>query len=121
MGEASRAKSQISVRIDPADLRELEAIGAAMKPVALNRNVMIGLAVREYVAAVREPGLSEERLIETISRAMTAETVKKMPDEMLVKRVKQLAQVFKAIKEQGGALRAEITRRRQAETPKGKK
>ena len=47
---AGRGKTvQISVRIAAADLAELERLGAAAKPVPVNRNQMIGVAVREYV------------------------------------------------------------------------
>lgn len=50
MGEdATAAKVQISVRIDRSDLAELEQIGEEIRPVPVNRNAMIGVAVREYV------------------------------------------------------------------------
>jgi hypothetical protein len=42
-------KVQISIRIDSVDLKELERLGQAAKPVPANRNEMIGAAVREYV------------------------------------------------------------------------
>jgi hypothetical protein len=42
-------KVQISVRIDAEDLKELERLGQAAKPVPANRNEMIGAAVRAYV------------------------------------------------------------------------
>jgi hypothetical protein len=49
MAKESTSKIQISVRVDANDLTALGDIGAQMKPVAINRNLMVGLAIREYV------------------------------------------------------------------------
>jgi uncharacterized protein (DUF4415 family) len=49
MAKEEKPKEQISVRIDPDDLAELAKLGDAIKPVPLNRNQMVGLAIREYV------------------------------------------------------------------------
>jgi hypothetical protein len=40
---------QVSVRVDPSDLEELERIGSELKPIPASRNAMIGVAIREYV------------------------------------------------------------------------
>lgn len=40
---------QVSVRVDPTDLAELERIGSELKPIPASRNAMVGVAIKEYV------------------------------------------------------------------------
>lgn len=51
---------QVSIRINAADLKELERLGREAKPVPANRNEMIGAAVREYVERHSQPAGSGE-------------------------------------------------------------